>query len=90
LAFVLEAVKKKKISEKDIKQVLERIVKGESREDAIKIEKLDVKKIENKIRNIIKSKPGLTANAYMGLVMKEFKGKIDGSQAMKVILKYVK
>jgi Glu-tRNA(Gln) amidotransferase subunit E-like FAD-binding protein len=89
LAFVLEAVKKKKISEKDIKGVLERIVKGKEREDAIKVEKVDVKEIENKIRNIIKSKPGLTANAYMGLVMKEFKGKVDGSQAMKTIKKYV-
>ena len=36
---------------------------------------------------IIKQKPGLNANAYMGLVMKEFKGKVDGKSAMDIINK---
>jgi len=88
LSFVLESVRKKKISESDIKGVLEKVAKGEAMKDAVKVEKVAVKDIENKIRNIIKSKPGLNANAYMGLIMKEFKGKIDGSQAMKTIKKY--
>ena len=42
-----------------------------------------------KIMKIIKGKPGLAANAYMGLVMKEFKGKIDGKQAMSLIAKHL-
>ena len=29
-------------------------------------------------------------NAYMGLVMKEFKGKISGKEASEIIKKYVK
>jgi hypothetical protein len=37
---------------------------------------------------IIKEKPGLSPNAYMGLVMKEMKGKISGGDAMKFIQKY--
>ena len=40
--------------------------------------------------NIIKEKPGLNANAYMGLVMQEFKGKISGKEAMEIIQKLLK
>jgi len=88
LAFVLESVRKKKLSEGDIKHVLEKIVKGSTPEDAIKIEKVDLGDVEHKIMKIIKDKPGLNANAYMGLVMKEFKGKVSGSEAMQIIKKY--
>ena len=38
---------------------------------------------------LIKEKPGLSTNAYMGLVMKEFKGKIGGGEAMTIIKKYI-
>jgi Glu-tRNA(Gln) amidotransferase subunit E-like FAD-binding protein len=90
LVFVLEAFKKKKITKNDIKNVLDSIVKGASMEEAIKIEKVEVKDIEKQIIDIIKSKPGLSANAYMGLVMKEFKGKVSGKEVMEIIKKYVK
>ena len=90
LSFVLESVKKKKISEKDIKHVLERIVKGESMENAIKFEREDINKIEKRVMEIIKNKPRLSANAYMGLVMKEFKGKVSGKEVMDIIGKYLK
>ena len=90
LSFVLESVKKKKISEREIKHVFERIVKGESMEEAIKFEKEDVNKIEKKVMEIIKDKPGLSANAYMGLIMKEFKGKVSGKEVMDIIGKYLK
>jgi Glu-tRNA(Gln) amidotransferase subunit E-like FAD-binding protein len=39
---------------------------------------------------LIKEKPGLNANAYMGLVMKEFRGKIDGKIVMEIIGKFMK
>lgn len=90
LAFVLESLKKKKISESQVKQVLEKIVKGEDLSKAIKFEKQDSGIIEERIMKIIKEKPGLSVNAYMGLVMKEFKGKIDGKQAMEMIQKFAK
>jgi len=38
---------------------------------------------------IIKSKPGLNVNAYMGLVMAEMKGKINGKEAMEIINKLI-
>lgn len=89
LSDVILSVKKKKISESQIKEVLEKIAKGESFENAIKFEKVEVSNIEERIAKIIKEKPGLSANAYMGLVMKEIKG-ISGKEAMEIIGKWVK
>lgn len=87
---VLIALNKGKISESDIKEILTKVISGNSFEDAIKIEKTDISNIEEKIMKIIKEKPGLNPNAYMGLVMSELKGKIDGKTAMEVIKKFVK
>ena len=46
--------------------------------------------LEEEIAKIIKSKPGLTAKAYMGLVMAKFKGKIDAKKAIEIINKILK
>lgn len=86
---VLDAVKKKKISENDVKDVLIRIVSGATIEEALKIDKKDIDEIEEKILNIIKEKPGLSSNAYMGLVMKEMKSKISGKEAIELINKHL-
>ncbi len=90
LAFILSSVREKKISENDIKLVMEKVVRGEDVKEAIEIEKADVAEIEDEIRKFIKTKPGLSANAYMGLVMKEFKGRVDGKTAIEIIKKYIK
>ena len=89
LIFVLENLKKKKIKEEQIKQVLERILEGESLEKSISFE-TDVDSIEEKIIKIIKDKPGLAMNAYMGLAMKEFSGKISGKEIAEIIQKLMK
>ncbi len=86
---VLGLVAKGKLSESQIKHVLEKIVKGKSFKQTVVFEKQDVNFIEEKIMKIIKEKPGLSEKAYMGLVMKEFKGKVDGKTAMEIIGKYV-
>jgi Glu-tRNA(Gln) amidotransferase subunit E-like FAD-binding protein len=83
---ILHLHRKKKISENQIKHALEKVVKGEK----VEFEKVDLSSMEEKIVKIIKSKPGLAPNAYMGLVMKEFKGTISGKEVMEIILKYVK
>jgi len=88
-ADVLIALKKKKISESDVRAVLIRIVKGEKVEKALVFEKQDTGVIEERIMKLIKEKPGLSVNAYMGLVMKEFKGKIGGGEVMTIIKKYI-
>lgn len=90
LGEIIELANKKKIKEKDMKEIISNLVYGKTFEDAIKIEKVDVASIEEEIHKIIKSKPGLNPNAYMGLVMKAFNGKVDGSEAMRVIRKFAK
>ncbi len=83
---VLLSVKKGKISESHVKSVLENMVEGKG----FKAKKADVSVVEEKIRKMIKEKPGLSEKAYMGLVMKEFKGKIPGREASEIIKKYIK
>ncbi|HUW43855.1 MAG TPA: hypothetical protein VMV95_02765, partial [Bacillota bacterium] len=88
LVYVLENLKKGKISENQIKHVLENIAKGKSHTEALKIKKEDLHGKEGEIMKLIKEKPGLSANAYMGLIMKEFKGKINGKELMEIIKKF--
>ena len=90
LFFVAKSFKEGKISETQTKDVLEKIARGEVLEDAIKFEKSDSLGMEEKIMKMIKEKPGLSENAYMGLAMKEFHGKISGKEAIEIIKKYAK
>ncbi len=79
---VLQAVEQNKISENDVKVVLSKIYEGEKIEDALKKEKID---LTEEIRLLIKEKPGLSGNAYMGLIMAKFKGKVNGKEVMEKI-----
>ncbi len=90
LIFVLERFKEGKISESQIREVLDKVAGGVDVMDAVSFEKVDTSLIEELILKIIKSKPGLSEKAYMGLVMKEFRGKIDGKIAMGIIRKLLK
>lgn len=87
LEKILEEVKKGKLNKNEIKPIFNDLIEGKSLADAIKKE--EVEDIEEKILKIIKEKPGLSPNAYMGLVMKEIKG-INGKEAMEIIGKWVK
>ena len=87
---VLNLVVKGKVKEENVKDVLEKIISGQNLQEAIKYEKVDENEIEERVMKIIKEKPGLNENAYMGLVMKEFKGKISGKEASEIIKKVVK
>jgi Glu-tRNA(Gln) amidotransferase subunit E-like FAD-binding protein len=86
LTFVVEMLRIGKISKEQVKTVLERIVKGENREKAIEFKK-EEGNIEEVILKLIKEKPGLSENAYMGLVMKEMKGKVNAGEVMGIIRK---
>jgi len=85
LNFIAESVHNGKIPKEHVKQVMERIVRGEDFSKAIEFKKNE--NIEEEVMKIIKSKPGLSENAYMGLVMKELRGKISGGEAMEIIRK---
>jgi Glu-tRNA(Gln) amidotransferase subunit E-like FAD-binding protein len=74
-----------KISSGDVKPILMKILDGVSLKDALKVEKIDDNEIEKEIREIVKSKPGMRANAYMGVLMSKFKGKLDAKKAMELI-----
>lgn len=88
--FLIKNLEKKRIHESHIKHILERILKGEKPEEAIIFEKEQESMIEEKIVKILKEKPGLSLNAYMGLVMKEFKGRVSGKEVMEIIQKFTK
>ncbi len=87
---IINSTKKENFSEADIKIIMERIVEGMSFKEAVKLDKKDIGDVEDFILKLIKDKPGLSEKAYMGLVMKEFKGNIDGKKAMEIIEKYLK
>jgi len=92
LVNLLEAVNKNKIKERDVKKVLEMILEGKTLQDALKFEKQDTNLIEEKIIKLMKEKPGLRPNAYMGLIMKELREKssgIDAKEVMRIIEKYL-
>jgi len=88
LETILQALQKEKIQENEIKQIMEEVVNGKNVTDTLKREKME--NIEEEILRIIKEKPGLNANAYMGLVMQKFKGKINGKEASEIIEKLIK
>ncbi len=87
LESILEKINSGELEERDVKLVMKRIMEGIDFIDAVKIEKIKDDEIEEKIRKLIKEKPGLRENAYMGLIMREFKGKLDAKKSMEIIKK---
>lgn len=85
LEQVLEQVASKRLTSSDVKLVLTRLVEGQPLKQALTFSKIDDDALEAQIRTIIKQKPGLRPNAYMGLVMAALKGKIDAAKAMELI-----
>jgi Glu-tRNA(Gln) amidotransferase subunit E-like FAD-binding protein len=86
---IVSYVKEKKIEKSDVKHVIEEIAKGKSLEEAIKLEKIDLSDIEGEIAKLVKEKPGLNINAYMGLIMSKFKGKVSGKEAGEILQKLI-
>ena len=63
-------------------------VSGKNITELLKKEKIE--NIDEEVLKIIKEKPGLSENAYMGLVMQKFKGKISGKEASEIIKRLMK
>ncbi len=51
--------------------------------------KVDESKVEQEIKDLITKNKGLSFNALMGEVMKQFKGKVDGKTAAQLLKKYL-
>ncbi len=77
----------KTINENDVSLVLKKIIEGKSLEEAIKKEKIDLTK---EINQLIEEKPGLSINAYMGLIMAKLKGQVSGSEIIEELKKRIK
>jgi len=90
LEQILEKLVKNEIEGSDIKKIMEKLAQNEPIESAIKIEKISSDELEETISKIIKEKPGLSANAYMGLAMQKLKGRIDAKKAMEIIQELLK
>ena len=90
LEQILESLNDNKIEKSDIKLIMEKLSQNIPFNEAIKLDKLSHDELEEKISKIIHSKPNLRANAYMGLIMKEFQGKLDAKKAMEIINKILK
>jgi len=89
LERILEALKKGKIDKGDVQGIMEKVMRGEDVGEALKVEKVSDDEVEEEVRKVVKGKPGLRPNAYMGLVMAKFKGKIDARRAMEIIKKII-
>lgn len=92
---------KRKISAKDFEEVLSYYAQGKIAKEAIadllekkaagqKIELDHLKHVseedlEKEIRKTIAEKPGLSASAYMGLIMAKYRGKVDGKKVMELL-----
>lgn len=90
LEDVLQALKRKVIQEHDVQDVIYEIAQGKSLEDILKVEKISLDDVEAFVRKLIKEKPGLSIGGYMGLIQKEFKGKVSGKEVMEILKKYLK
>jgi Glu-tRNA(Gln) amidotransferase subunit E-like FAD-binding protein len=90
LEEILKGIKKGRVHENNVRNIFTKLMQGLSLDEILDEKEAVSDNVEEKIVNLIKSKPGLSANAYMGLVMKEFHGKIDGKTAMEIIGKWVK
>jgi Glu-tRNA(Gln) amidotransferase subunit E-like FAD-binding protein len=90
MEHVLEKLKEGKITEGDVKGILLKIAEGAKFEEAVKIEKMSDDELEKKITDIVKEKPGLRANAYMGMVIAKLGNIVDKRKAMEILNRIVK
>ena len=86
---ITDETKLRKLRDK-AKKVMEKIAEGISLVDALKVEKIDLRHVEAEIVKLVKSKPGLSIGAYMGLAMNQFAGKISGKEVSDILKKLVK
>ncbi len=85
---ILNLIKNRKIDESQAKKIMLDIARGKDANEALKVEK--VENLEEEIMKIIKEKPGLSRNAYVGLVMSKFKDGISGKEVAEILKKLMR
>ncbi|MBT7102338.1 Glu-tRNA(Gln) amidotransferase subunit GatE [archaeon] len=82
LEEILQKTKEGKISENDIKNIMQKISQGKSLKEAMKKSDINLK---SEAEKIINEKPGLSQGAYMGLLMGKFKGQVSGKEVADIL-----
>jgi len=82
LEEILENIEKKKISENDVRTIMQKLSEGKSLKEAS--EKSDIN-LEEEARKLLKEKPNLSQGAYMGLLMGKFKGQVSGKEVSDIL-----
>jgi Glu-tRNA(Gln) amidotransferase subunit E-like FAD-binding protein len=91
LKKIISAVKDDRIAESSVKSVIIELIKGKDLEKIFQsLKPANKSDIEKEVKQVIKEKPGLTAGAYMGLLMDKLKGKVEGKELMQMIQKTLK
>ena len=90
LERILEKIEKGDLDKSHVKEVMMRIMEGKSVDEALKVEKISDDKLEEEIAKVVKEKPGLRANAYMGIVIKKLGSNVDKRKAMEILNRIVK
>jgi Glu-tRNA(Gln) amidotransferase subunit E-like FAD-binding protein len=87
---LLSKLVQSQIKEAQLKQIMEEIVKGKTIEQSMKTESINLKDVEHYIQTIVKEKTDLSVNAYMGLAIQKYKGKVSPKDISDILKKYVK
>ncbi len=82
LEEILEKLKNEKISENEVKTIMQKISDGESLKKAIEKSEINLKE---ETKKLLKQKPGLSQGAYMGLLMNKFKGQLSGKEVAQIL-----
>jgi glutamyl-tRNA(Gln) amidotransferase subunit E len=86
---IFDKLNKSEISHDSVSDILIELTKNK-KVDYSKYKAANTKDLEAEIKKIIDEKPNLSFNAYMGLAMTKFKGKISGKEISDVIKKILK
>ncbi len=78
-----------KIPKEAVIEILVLITKGEEI-DLAKYTPVSDDVLEAEIRKVLAEKPGLSAGAYMGILMGKYRGKADGKKIMEIVKKYIR
>ena len=85
--IIFKDLNENKISKNSVMQILIDISKGKELDlKKYSISELD---LEKEIKKLINKNKDLNVNALMGIIMKKYKGKVDGKKVMEILKKFV-
>lgn len=87
--FVLNALSKNEISKGAVPEVFIEIIKGK-KPSLKKYKIISDKVLEKEIKKIVKKNKDASIKALMGIIMKKYKGRLDGKKVVRLLKKMVK